>query len=237
MTLPEPIAVELRELQLTPEAFENAPGVAIRLPGDEAFGVWRRLARVCRGNGFWPVILGEAQNIERLAEAAEFVEDDSPAQTLAHAATGDAEAAEAEPDVGEWPDEDEIERNTTPLAVADVSTGETYDEVVIAIIEAEHSWQVPAFLQYGNWNDCPEPALHVARHRDWHERFGSDICSVTADTIECVVTRPPTNRDDAMELAQEQYVYCYDIVEQGTQTLRNLAAVLVGSPLWFFWWD
>ncbi|OKH34948.1 hypothetical protein NIES2101_38160, partial [Calothrix sp. HK-06] len=29
----------------------------------------------------------------------------------------------------------------------------------------------------------------------------------------------------------------YDIVDQGTQTLKNLAKVLFESKIWFFWWD
>jgi hypothetical protein len=51
-----------------------------------------------------------------------------------------------------------------------------------------------------------------------------------------VKSRPPT-RKAALELAREQYVYCSDIVEQGAQTLSALAAMLMGSGWWYFWWD
>jgi hypothetical protein len=40
-----------------------------------------------------------------------------------------------------------------------------------------------------------------------------------------------------MELAQEQYDFCPDIVLQGTGTLEPLAATLMASDWWFFWWD
>jgi len=34
-----------------------------------------------------------------------------------------------------------------------------------------------------------------------------------------------------------QYVYCSDIVDHEVETLNALAAVLMGSDRWYFWWD
>jgi hypothetical protein len=31
--------------------------------------------------------------------------------------------------------------------------------------------------------------------------------------------------------------YCPDIVEQGVESVSALAAHLLDSPLWYFWWD
>jgi hypothetical protein len=45
------------------------------------------------------------------------------------------------------------------------------------------------------------------------------------------------DRDAATTLAVEQFTYAYDIVEQGTQSIEALAAILLGGPMWFFWWD
>ena len=53
------------------------------------------------------------------------------------------------------------------------------------------------------------------------------IASVTHDTIELHVARPPRTRDDALALAYEQYAYCPDIVDQRAVTLDALAAGLV----------
>ena len=60
---------------------------------------------------------------------------------------------------------------------------------------------------------------------------------VSGDVIECTVDRPPASREAAMDLAWHQYAYCMDIVIQGTQTVDELAAILMYSPYWFFWWD
>ena len=40
-----------------------------------------------------------------------------------------------------------------------------------------------------------------------------------------------------MALAREQFVYCPDIVYQGTGTLAGLAAALLEGTTWYFWWD
>lgn len=51
------------------------------------------------------------------------------------------------------------------------------------------------------------------------------------------VTQSPKSKDEAVALASEQHHYCFDIVDQGTQTLRLLAAALMASDWWFFWRD
>jgi Domain of unknown function (DUF4253) len=61
--------------------------------------------------------------------------------------------------------------------------------------------------------------------------------TMTQDTIELAVERPIQTREDALAVAHEQYVYCADIVQQGTETIEGLAAALLNAPEWFFWWD
>jgi hypothetical protein len=51
------------------------------------------------------------------------------------------------------------------------------------------------------------------------------------------VANPPTTKEDALKLAEEQFVYCEDIVTQGTETIENLAAGLINAKKWYFWWD
>lgn len=57
------------------------------------------------------------------------------------------------------------------------------------------------------------------------------------DVLEMRVTRPPQNDEDALALAREQYLFCFDIVDQGVMTIDNLRQSLLGSELWYFWWD
>ncbi|MBI5726174.1 MAG: DUF4253 domain-containing protein [Planctomycetes bacterium] len=96
---------------------------------------------------------------------------------------------------------------------------------------------MPAFLKCGAWNECPEAAVHCAFHREWQAEFGAEITGMSGDIVECTVANPPLNKEVAIKLAWQQYWYCADIVGQGCESISNLAATLLNSPYWYFWWD
>jgi hypothetical protein len=139
------------------------------------------------------------------------------------------------PPAGDWP--------TEPIGAPELSvatetlTGAPLEKVQIVILPTDDSSTIPAYLHWGYWNGCPAPEYHIAALRSWRERFGAEIVGLSHDVMNIrVQSRPPT-REAALELAREQYVYCRDIVEQGVQTLSALAAVLMDSNWWYFWWD
>ncbi len=109
--------------------------------------------------------------------------------------------------------------------------------VYLAKIPTARSWKIPAYLSFGGWNECPGAEDHVAVHRRWNEKYGAEVFSVAGDVVECWVARPPGDRAACEALAREQYLYCNDIVDQGTQTLLALAGALKDADAWFFWWD
>jgi hypothetical protein len=92
-------------------------------------------------------------------------------------------------------------------------------------------------LKYGAWNECPQPEVHCAFHREWESRWRAQITGMSGDVVECLVLKPPSKKDEAVRLAWEQYWYCPDIVEQGCGSVAELAATLLNSAYWFFWWD
>jgi hypothetical protein len=98
-------------------------------------------------------------------------------------------------------------------------------------------FEVPAYLGFGGWNDCPQAELHVAMLREWGKTYAAVPACMTGDVVECVVDRPPQTEEDAFALAAEQWIYCDDIVSQGTGKVRHLAIEIWKSPTWFFWWD
>jgi Domain of unknown function (DUF4253) len=136
---------------------------------------------------------------------------------------------------GPWPDDvqpaDDFYTPYTPIR------RKPQPRVHVGLVSTPLSWQVPAFLRYGSWNECPSAAEHVALFKFWGEEYGAEIVSMAYDVVEMKVARPPTDRDGALALAAQQYLYCQDIVDQGTQTLQRLAATLLGGAIWFFWWD
>lgn len=224
--------------------------------GDNALATSRKLRSVSPTTGYWPVIVGaperrryhgftdlptdeqvrqtlaSAESIavpewftkrrqERLEEFLEYNEGEDPARFFAQ--------------MGEWPPD--VRRSKSLYTPFDRIRSRAYSEVIFALIPTVTAWQAPAYLGFGGWNECPEPAIHCAAFRYWQERRGARIVVITNDVVEAEVEHPPTSRDDAIALAHEQYEYCDDIVSQGTQTISVLAASLLNAPFWFFWWD
>lgn len=195
-------------------------------------------------SGLTPVIMGDRDDV-RLLEDGIADSGESVQEILAKAARFDVDhwmrrRAEDEPErfataPGPWPDE-EVE----PMALSlhrNVLTQRAKRHVILGLVPTGNAWEVPAHLRYGGWNECPPPEMHVALHRKWHGEFGATIACMSGDTLECVVERPPASREQALALAREQFAYCPDIVDQGLESVERLAATLMRSPVWFFWWD
>ena len=119
----------------------------------------------------------------------------------------------------------------------DILTKEPFDAVTIGLVTLNRAWEAFAHLNWGAWNDCPEPEVHCALHRSWQEKYGAKVVSITGSTVQCSVSHPPTNTEAAYALAREHFFYCPDIVEQGTETLSALASILINAKTWYFWWD
>jgi hypothetical protein len=147
----------------------------------------------------------------------------------------DLEEDEVEVPRGAWPDG--AGRKTSISLHLDPSTREPRSEVHVAMIPTTRGYEVPAWLRYGGWNECPTDDEHVVMLRSWESRFGVEIAAVSPDTMELVHARPPSTRKALLDLAREQYYYCPDLVLQGLDTLDALAAHLEGSTVWWFWWD
>lgn len=197
--------------------------------------------------GLYPFLIGDHDDLARLEEQAEL--NSSPPQDIIQASFGDVmdrwlagrkleeEEFEDSPEetLGTWPGN--VQDKGSISHHKDISTGEFKPEVYIGLARIELPWHLPAALNFGDWNDCPDPMVHCAFHRHWSDTYGAEIVGISSDTIECRVTRPPKNRQSATELAWQQYWYCGDIVHQGCGSVLALAATLLDSPYWFFWWD
>ena len=123
-----------------------------------------------------------------------------------------------------------------PASLRDFA-GAYLPELLIGLVPASQSFEVPAHLRFGNWNSCPDPAIHTALGREWAERHGARLIVNRADVIEYEIERPVATLAEARELARLQYRYCGDIVDQGGGTVEELARNLIGARYWFFWWD
>ncbi len=106
----------------------------------------------------------------------------------------------------------------------------------IALLPTTKGQELPAYLNFGGWQSCPPAVEHVAFWRHWSVNYGADPVILTGDVLEMRVRRPPKDLKQAYELAFEQYIYCENIVVNGLESIDRLAAALMHSPTWYFWW-
>lgn len=216
--------------------------------GSQAIERLARLREQGKREAFTALLLGDVDDLASLAELPTF--NEMPVDETLRASAGvdlaawmerkRAECVECDeewegPPAGEWPAKGD--RNESLLAHIEMAHNRPKPQVFLARIPTMTPWDVFAHLRYGDWNDCPKPHEHVAFARSWHERFGAQPVAMTRDTLEYEVERPPRSREEAVALAWEQHWYCSDIVDQGVETINRLAASLMVSKYWFFWWD
>jgi hypothetical protein len=133
---------------------------------------------------------------------------------------------------GDWP---EHGRTCTTCSIpVQWVTRAPIPQIPLALVLTASGWQVPAYLRFDA--GFASPAVHAAMAKLWNEKIGAEIVGMLPDLIEMYGARPPT-REEALVLAKEQYIYCGNIVVQGTRTLQALAAGPPNGSVWFFWWD
>jgi len=222
---------------------DSIAGIAVE--GAKALKVWAQLKALLVSEGHWPVIVGSGSSITYLRENWEITEGTTVASLLEKAATLDVEEwlknrrqgdeSYYEEVHGSWPRRPEP--TTTYVLPTDVLSGRPLERVYLAIVPTAQSWAVPVHLRLGGWNECPFPHEHAAVLKYWFERYDGELVGLSHDTIECAVSAPPREKEAALLLARQQFVYCADIVGQGSQTIENLGGALLNAPVWYFWWD
>jgi hypothetical protein len=219
----------------------------LEIPGRKAVEILHAHRAEFGRTGVYPFLIGNADELSRLSEAGE-CDDRTPSEiidmshrvSVAHwIEERRDEAAEYEFDraatEGLWPGE--IAAKGEILIHRDVLSQRIHPVVYLGLARIESPWHLPAVTKNGSWNACPDPEAHCAFFRHWEKDYGAEIVTLSGDVIECLVSRPPTSREAAMELAWQQYWYCSDVVEQGVETVANLAATVLNSNYWYFWWD
>lgn len=214
------------------------PYEVVETSGEDALATWEKLKNAGRGT---PVVLGSGienylptaaqraqlppvQDILAVAATIKFPDDFLRfRRDEMNLPTGAADE-EYEPPLGEWPTET---GESTGLSVLyDYATG-LRSRVQIALIPTDDPAAIPAYLHWGDWNDCPSPAYHVAALRAWRAQYGAELVGIDGDTMNLRVSRKPVTREEALNLARVQYAYCNDIIDQGVGSYRALAAELM----------
>jgi hypothetical protein len=219
----------------------------LEIPGVDAVRILNEHRSRYASTGQYPFLIGDAEDLSQLEEIAEddgvdpaeIIRGSSALEIADWIAEIQQNTVESEftPDevLGEWPPE--ITHKGSISLHRDVLTRSIKPRVYVGLAKIEKPWHLPAVVKFGGSNESPEPEVHCAFHRVWQEKYGAEITGMSGAVIECAVRNPPTDRANALALAWEQYWYCCDIVEQGCGTISILAATLLNSPYWYFWWD
>lgn len=178
----------------------------------------------------------EAARVEasRLAEQLEKVSGNQVSIIPADELNLD-EFEEVEPEVGDWPLFAPAPAGLS--VVRDVLTGKYLEKAYIIVVPTKDWTEIPAYLRWGDWNENPPPEFHVSAFRSWRDRYGAELIGISGEVLNLRVKKKPRSRQEALDLARELYDYDKDIVDQGVETLSNLAAALKAYEWWYFWWD
>jgi Domain of unknown function (DUF4253) len=227
--------------------------------GRDALKAWEQLRAEYSQTGLWPIVVGDDKELSHLTDLWDdpfpnptpFPKSDPEewftwapkakrewvAKKLAE--NGAPPLAEEESDParfhGEWPEN--VRPDETYVVPADIVTKKAKPRVNLALVPVQHPSEVPLKLAFGGWNENPYPEEHAVVFRYFHEKYGAEPVCISGDVIEMKVLRPPQTKAEALALAEKQFIYCEDIVTQGTETIELLAASLLKGKKWFFWWD
>jgi len=221
------------------------PMCAVAMPEERSFDRWQETDARARELGYVAFGIGSKEHLNGIQEHLECVESWDISDAIQVAKSFDLNAWFAcrekelvedagELPIGTWQDPEDPPNGGLWFPF---ENGIHLNPWWMGIVPASEPWQIPLSLAYGNWNDCPNPIVHAAMCRHWHETSGANLVAVGADTVEFMVRKPPCTPEAALLLAKEQYLYCTDIVDQGIGSISALAASLIDNTTWNFWWD
>lgn len=236
----------------------GAKAHVIVVEGEEALRAWTSARSLLPSTGWYPVIVGGpvdyggdvSTEFEMTLANGGFLVEDPGATT--EGALDEAQAI----DIDDWlaarrayleVSSDELEASP-PLpaydfpkdqytTASDVLSGEPLPEVEVALLPTSRSWEVPAYLLWGGWNDVPFPQEIAAMFEHWFDDYGAEVVAMTGAVVEMAVPNPPADEESAIDLAREQFLFAPDNVWQGTGDLDHLASAILEAPVWYFWWD
>ncbi len=209
----------------------------------DAFAFWRDCRRLLNGSGWYPLIVGDQESLERLEEEwseghSDFAQIVTEGMSLDPRSTLQRLGEDLWDDtpLGRW--SSKVLPRTELVVPHQSQAGEPMSMTHLAFLPVDQGWQVPAALGLGGWNYCPGPPEHVAVLKYWYEHWGAQPVAARYDTLELQVMSLPEGREEALKLAREHLSYCGDVLwEQQPSTLRSLASRLLHSSIWYFWWD
>lgn len=221
------------------------------LDDDDIIYSYQKAAEEGKTQGYTPLLLvADDTLLETMLDAADLDEFDAEKiaayrrDTIAKAMTLNPKEILAELREELELDDKTADRKVTGGSGRDRITGfwdygsQLTNEVILAKVPTRNPWELPIYAPMGGFNDCPPPEDQAAIMKYWHEKYGATPALVAYDVWEFLLPAPVADKKEAVALAEEQYLFCLDRIEQSAEgTIGRLAGSLMKSTAWYFWWD
>ena len=103
------------------------------------------------------------------------------------------------------------------------------NELILVKIPTLNPWEVFAWISFGGWNECPDAEEMIAVCKYWYQLHKAVPAVISGDSLQMYCFEPVRERSDALKLAEEQYGFCNDIIDQGIEKIKLLASLLINS--------
>jgi hypothetical protein len=120
---------------------------------------------------------------------------------------------------------------TTPLS--------DFAEVAILRLPCANCWEIPSLIDVGEPSSDSRRTTgeEIGIEKDWHDRFGAELCCVGPRSWQFRVARPPRDHGEAVALLREHYLYSWVDGADDNETIENGAASLRVARHWMFFWS
>ena len=174
-----------------------------------------------------------AQQLHRVTDDGEDTHEDGPDEFDLNALVDEFMSSDFLPD--EEPEDD------APILSALLRyelLDEEQGEMLLLQIPTDDPADIPAYLPFGGWNDCPNAETQLAFTHYWREKYGAIPAALdNADCLEFLVERPVADPLEAKKVAVEQFAFCSDLPFQVFEDFEQLTEFIHQSRQWYFWWD
>ena len=119
-----------------------------------------------------------------------------------------------------------------PINDEKIKKGVPYSEVVISKIDSWHD--ILRLSESNAINFGMETEDLIEKLEEYDNEFGISILQAETDTV---VVAFETLPDEFIELAEDIYEFCPDIVDQGSGDINDIIDSLENTNTIFLWWD
>ena len=174
-----------------------------------------------------------AQQLRRVADDGEETSEDDPDDFNLNELVDEFMSSDFLPD-----EEPEDGAPTLSALLCYELQDEEQGEMLLLQIPTDDPADIPAYLPFGGWNDCPNAETQLAFTHYWREKYGAIPAALdNADCLEFLVERPVTDPLEAKKVAVEQFAFCSDLPFQVFEDFEQLTEFIHQSRQWYFRWD